>query len=95
MELSESQFSIIGHSLGVNVYHAKQSKRKRDKKLPNYFHRNRFCAGDSHDDMPTLLSLEKLGYMLRGQKINNDRDTLWYVTQEGINSFKEHFYVYI
>ena len=94
-KLSENQISIIGHSLGINVYHAKVSKKKRDKKLPNDFYRNRFCAGDSHDDMPTLLSLEELGYMSRGLKINNGRDILWYVTETGIDIFKQEFYAYI
>lgn len=91
MPISINQVAILGHSLGVNVYHAHNSTKKRDKKIPKEFCRNRFCAGDGHDDLPTLQSLEKMGYMAQGEKINAGHDTLWYVTDEGIKRFRECF----
>jgi len=60
MPITFEQAEILGHSLGVNLLHAKQSTKKRDKKLPKEFYRNRFCAGDGHNDLPTLQALENL-----------------------------------
>lgn len=91
MPITFKHAEILGHSLGVNLYHAKQSGKKNDKKLPKEFYRNRFCAGEGHDDFPTLQSLEKMGYMAQGQKINEGRDTLWFVTEEGKKRLREYF----
>lgn len=91
MPINFKQAEILGHSLGVNLLHAKQSTKKRDKKLPKEFYRNRFCAGDGHEDLPTLQVLEKMAYMAQGSKINQGRDTIWYVTDEGIKRFRECF----
>lgn len=91
MPITFKQVEILGHSLGIDLLHAKQSTKKIDKKLPAEFYRNRFCAGDGHDDLPTLQALEKMNYMAQGQKINEGRDTLWYVTDEGIKRFRECF----
>ena len=91
MDLSEKQIEIIGHSLGVNVYHAKKSKKKADKRLPKDFFRNRFCAGEAHNELPILISLEQIGFMKIGGKINEGRDSLWYVTESGISAFRSLF----
>lgn len=91
MLISINHVAILGHSLGINVYNAYNSTKKRDKKLPKEFYRNRFCAGNGHEDLPTLQALEKIGYMAKGEKINAGHDTLWYVTDEGIRRFRECF----
>ena len=93
MSITFKQAEILGHSLGINLFHSKKSTKKRDKKLPKEFYRNRFCVGNDYDndDLPTLQSLEKMGYMAQGQKLNEGRDTLWYVTDEGIKRFREVF----
>lgn len=91
MSITFKQAEILGHSLGINLFHSKKSTKKRDKKLPKEFYRNRFCAGTGHDDLHVLQSLEKMGYMAQGQKLNEGRDTLWYVTDEGIKRFREVF----
>lgn len=94
--ISTKQLEIIGHSLGVNVYHAKISKLKRDKKLPQQFYRNRFIAGDSHTDAPTLQELVSDGLMNRGEKdplIGASR--YWWVTEKGISIFRENFNKYV
>lgn len=93
--MTEAQLSLIGHSLGINVLHAKLSKKKKDKKLPSEFYRNRFCAGENHDDMLVLLSLESAEYMSRGTTINEGRETLWYVTEAGIKAFREQFTIVV
>ena len=89
------QAEIMGHSLGVNLLHAKASSRRQDKKLPKEFYRNRFCSSGDHDDLPTLQELEKMGYMAQGHKINAGHDTLWYVTDEGVKRFRECFESFI
>lgn len=91
MRITFKQAEILGHSLGINLLHAKESRKKSDKKLPKEFYRNRFCAGNGHGELPTLQALEKMGYMAQGQKINQGRDTLWYVTDEGVKRFRECF----
>lgn len=91
MPITFKQAEILGHSLGVNLLYSKKSTKNRDKKLPKEFYRNRFCAGDGHDELPVLQSLEKMGYMAQGQKINEGRDMIWYVTDEGIKRFRECF----
>lgn len=91
MHISFKHAEIIAHSLGINLFHAKQSRKKSDKKLPKGFYRNRFCAGNGHSDLPILQDLEKMTYMAQGRKINEDRDTLWCVTDEGIKRFRECF----
>lgn len=89
--MTYEQTHIIGHSLGINVYHAKTTTNKRDKKLPKDFYRNRFCTSDGHDDLPTIRSLASLGYMAQGSNINNGQSTMWFVTDEGIFYFREWF----
>jgi len=91
MSISIKQVQILGHSLGIDLLNAHISAKKRDKKLPKEFYRNRFCAGDGHDDVATLQSLEKIGYMAQGIKINSGKETLWYVTDEGKKRFRECF----
>lgn len=86
---------VMGHALGINVYHAIHSKKKKDKKLPKEYYRNRFCAGEGHDDMLILLELHGAGYMERGQRINDGQDTLWYVTDEGKRRFEILFNEYV
>lgn len=86
---------ILGHTLGVNVYHAKNSKLKRDKKLPKEFYRNRFCAGENHDDINTLKELVLLGYMETGFTINQGKDTFYHATDLGTEKFIEEFKKYV
>jgi len=42
---SEEQFDKIGHTLGINVYHCRHSKLKKDKVLPDEFYRNYYNYG--------------------------------------------------
>lgn len=93
--MNTKELEIVGHSLGINVYHAKVSKKKRDKKIPKEYYRNRFCASENHEDWVFLVSLEEQKIMKRGVKINEGRDTLWYVTDFGILEFKKQFLQYV
>lgn len=88
MSITFKEFEIIAHSLGINLLHAKTSQKKRDKRLPKDFYRNRFCTSIGHTDLPLIENLERVGYMAKGQTINDGRDTLWYVTDLGIYYFR-------
>ncbi len=93
MELTEDEIKVIGHSLGVNVYHAKNSKLKKDKKLPKEFYRNRYCADtDKHPNYVYLKELTEKEYMESWM----DGNMLWFaVTDKGIDLFKTEFKQYI
>lgn len=89
LTLTEKQFDIIGHSLGVNAYHAKHSRSKRDKILPPDFYRNYFCAGtDNHSDYPILSELESNKLAERFNKFDN---LCFAITEKGKRLFIEKF----
>jgi hypothetical protein len=86
--LTEKQLDVLGHTLGINVYHAKLSKKKRDKKLPKEFYRNYFCASEGHSDYNILCELENMKLMERWYK---DNYIFFHVLEEGIPIFRENF----
>lgn len=95
-EVSASdKLDIMGHTLGVNVYHAMRSELKKDKRLPKQFYRNHFCAGKNCSDIATINELISSGYMASGKVINDGEDTLYYVTEAGIKIFRIWFNAYI
>ena len=90
--LTDAEFKLIGHSLGVNTYHAKVSKKKKDKILPKEFYRNYFCASVNHSDFPILSDLQLKGLMESWTKFDN----LYFgVTEKGIQAFKNVFDKYV
>lgn len=89
MTYTAKQIDLIGHSLGINVYHA---KKKGNTKLPKEFYRNRFCAGSLHSDRKELDALEKLGYM---ESWYGSHDTFFSVTDKGIAKFRAEYKDYI
>ena len=91
--MTDKQLEVIGHTLGVNVYHAKRSKKKKDRTLPKEFYRNYFCADtENHSDYPTLVELENLGYMERWTK---DKMIFFGATTDGEEGFKTQFLIQI
>lgn len=91
MEVTFKEASILAHTLGVNLLHAKESKKAVDKRLPKSFYRNRFCASENHDDFAHLASLSEKGLMSRGCTINQGTATLWYVTSAGEDWLRDNF----
>lgn len=89
-EITDREFQILGHSLGIHPETCKWSKKKKDKRLPDEFYRNYFCASEGHNDLPTLLSLQNKSYM-------EQREGTWYfhVTEMGEFKFRKHFAEYI
>ena len=91
MELTFKEASILAHTLGVNLLHAKVSKKAVDKRLPKSFYRNRFCASENNDDFECLVSLSNKGLMNKGCTINQGTATLWYVTSAGEDWLRDNF----
>lgn len=89
-EISEEEFNILGHCLGVHPGTAKYSKKKKDKHLPIEFYRNYFCASEGHKDLPLLLSLQD-------KFLIEQREGTWYfhVTELGEFKFRQEFKEYI
>jgi hypothetical protein len=84
--MTDEQFNKVGHSLGINTYHALHSTRKKDKYLPDEFYRNYYCCGESADG--DLLPLEVDGIVERWNKFDN----LYFgVTDKGIRIFRDLF----
>lgn len=89
-EITEHEFKILGHCLGIDPKTNKLSKKKKDKKLPEEFYRNYFCAGEKHSDLPTLLTLQNKGFI-------EQREGTWYfhVTELGEFKFRKEFKKYL
>ena len=86
--MSNKEFDIIGHSLGINVHYAKVSKKKKDKKLPKEYWRNHFQASEGHDDWTTLLELEKSKLLTKRIQFG---EPVFHVTEKGKEMFKIKF----
>jgi len=68
---TDVQLDIIAHTLGINYYDVVNSKKEKDKHLPDNFYRNYYCAcGVGGKPEPELLELMKLGYMGNYEKFN-------------------------
>lgn len=68
-KLREQEREIIEHSLGL-------SRNKTE-------YRNYFCTHPGAVDWPVIESLVALGFMRESHKINEERDTIFKVTDAG------------
>jgi len=84
--MNDRELEIIGHSLGINVYGAKKSKLKKDKKLPKDFYRNHFQASEGHTDWEVLLSLVEKEFMTQSTAFGMP---YFYVTEKGKMIFRD------
>lgn len=87
-DLKYKELDVIGHSLGINVYHAKLSKKKKDKKLPKEFYRNYFCTNENSSDFSLLTSLVKVELMYSWKQYDN---IYFGVSEEGVELFRDEF----
>src|SRR5690348_13015 len=88
LELSNDELDVVAHTLGINFYNAKLSKKKKDKKLPKEFYRNYYCASVNHHKFPVLSDLQLTGVMKSWTQFDN---LYFCVTEEGIELFKKEF----
>lgn len=84
-------FDIIGHTLGINIYNAKLSNRKKDKYLPLDFYRNYYCYGyiNSNDKLDRRMQiLKNKGFI----KTWDQHGCLYFcISEKGIELFKNKF----
>jgi hypothetical protein len=86
--MNQKQLELIGHSLGINVYHAQKSKKKSDKKLPKEYYRNYFQADKGHSSFSDLQHLVSIGLMTNREQFGQ---MVFHVTDEGKEMFKNAF----
>lgn len=85
--VTENQWNLIAHSIGVDVPHAKRSLRKKEKFLPDEFYRNHFCSGkNTHEEFEAL---EKFGLVKKVKQW--DDQWFYFVTDEGQKEFRKYF----
>jgi hypothetical protein len=90
--MTYKEIEIIGHSLGIDVYYAKNSKLKKDKKLPEKYNRNHFQAGPGSHYWDNLLELKLKGYIKQREQF---KMPVFHVTDEGIQEFELKFKKYM
>lgn len=91
--ISDKEYKLMGHSLGVNTYHAEMSQSKKDKRLPKSYYRNYFCAGrvdekSISDDHQLFIDMCKKGLAVRFDKFDNIN---YMITEKGIVLFEQMF----
>ena len=83
LQLTSNQLQLLKHSLGLD--YVDQKKINTFKKTKDSY-RNRFCAGESHDDYPNLKVLCDIGIMAHSEPQEMlAGDMYFYVTEKGIN----------
>lgn len=73
LTVTDEQKEALSHMLGVNERTSKSS----------WGYRNRFCATVGSKDESHLEAMAKLGLVVRGQLINDDRQMMFYATEAG------------
>ncbi len=82
--LSKTEMNRIAHSLGINLFHAFISHKKKDKTLPKEFYRNYYqCESDA-----TLDNLVEKGYAVKENRMGLQ---YYFITEEGIEIFRKEF----
>lgn len=77
--LSQREYSIIEHSLGMS-----------DKKtIPSEYYRNIFCAGEGQEDYQLLCDMRDRGTLKKGRDVGSG--FMWYVTPVGKQLFEYQF----
>lgn len=87
-KLNNEQVDIIGHSLGINVYHARLSNDPKDKYLPDEFYRNYYCVGSVDNFTNEMIDLLDLGFI---EKTNRFGQLYFHITEKGIDEFRKIF----
>ena len=84
IELSNYQIQRIAHSLGVQLYHAILSDKKKDRTLPKEFYRNYY-----------QISQDTYLEQLVGIRCATKRETMgvnvYHITEKGIDAFRKRF----
>jgi len=84
--MTNEQFNIIGHTLGIDVYNSKLSNNKKYKVLPDEFYRNYYNYGTLSMDIQELVNSGDIELYMRYDM------NYFHVTNIGIRRFREKFF---
>ncbi len=87
--MTDEQYKNVGHSLGINTYHAALSEREKDRYLPEEFYRNYYCWGNA-DSEPSAEWEDLVNKGLADVDIQRDQ-IYYFVSDKGIEKFRELF----
>lgn len=88
MEITNKQYDLMAHTLGINLYHAQHSDRQKDKFLPEEFYRNYFASSKGGDDYKDFMKLNKIGIV----DTWNQNDYVYFaISEKGIEKFKNYW----
>ena len=88
-KFTEKQFDKIGHTLGVNTYHSRNSKSKKDKILPDKFYRNYYNYGQVKDENKEPEWVTELSDYI--DKWTQSGLLYFQVSEKGIELFRKQF----
>jgi hypothetical protein len=88
MTPQHNHWELVAHTLGIKLYNAQLSKRKKDKHLPNEFYRNYFCSSEGSSDYKHLKELEVLGLT---ESWEQHSSVYFRITNKGVVEFREYF----
>lgn len=90
--MNEKSLQLIGHSLGIDIRHAEMSSSLRDKKLPEEYYRNHYCAGKigSVKD-EDWIALDEMSHLLLVTPYEKFGNQVFAVTAQGRSEFEKIF----
>jgi len=91
--MNKEQFKIVGHSLGINTYHAEHSEIEKDKYLPEEFYRNYYCWGNV-ESTPSAEWEELVRNELAVSDVQREQ-IYYFVTDKGIQKFRDLFTIQV
>lgn len=88
-KFTENQLDKIGHTLGINVYHCRLSKQKKDKCLPDKFYRNYYNYGQEKDIIEEPEWISELSEFI--DKWKQHGLLFFQINEKGIELFRKQF----
>ena len=86
---TQNQFGKISHTLGIDIYHCRNSKHKKDKFLPEEFYRNYYNYGQVKDEIIEPEWITELSDYL--DKWTQSGLLYFQVNEKGIELFRKQF----
>jgi predicted transcriptional regulator len=80
MEITQKEFEILAHTLGINL---------EEKRKGLHYSRNFFSASDTHNDIETLMSLREKDLMFKYDKFGGQ---VFSVTEKGQDFFAIEYF---
>lgn len=87
----ERELHIAAHMVGINLYGAIKSTKKKDKKLPKEFYRNGFTSFEEGKDWKHLNSMVDKGLAEQLERTASETLVLFRLTEQGLQQFRKQF----